>query len=380
MKKAFTLIELLIIVIVLGILAEVALPRFTRMLETHKTGEAEELFSAVRTEQEKRCVMGKNYWVAGQENNLASLSNGSQHYKYHLLPKGVEAVRPGKQYTLKMWYKTGEMCCQGEGCKELTKDYSPCVEPDDECVGKVCEEKCEGNFYLDKEDCKCKCKLTQEDCEENWKLNDDACVCECSLTDADCPEGYKADTNKCQCVEKDNCEDDEYFEKNKIQCCKDGSDREECFEYKWVSSTQVGDRCGTLICLPGMIPCTPYTVPADCRYGKCSHVSGERLLKHDGDYVRTACDGFAAWLSSFMPDSVQSLTYFTGEERDCSALENYPCNKENLGKSSTYFCEGGVVNTDSIVIDPPGIWLYVQSDFYNATITQTCKREPRWKK
>ena len=51
-KRAFTLPELLVVVIVLGTLATVAVPKFTRVLETRKTAEAENMLSAVRTDQE----------------------------------------------------------------------------------------------------------------------------------------------------------------------------------------------------------------------------------------------------------------------------------------------------------------------------------------
>ena len=60
-NKAFTLTELLVVVIVLGVLAAVAVPKFTRVLETRKTTEAEEIFAAVRTEQENRCVDGAGH-------------------------------------------------------------------------------------------------------------------------------------------------------------------------------------------------------------------------------------------------------------------------------------------------------------------------------
>jgi prepilin-type N-terminal cleavage/methylation domain-containing protein len=60
-KKAFTLTELLIVVIVIGILAALVLPKFTRIMETRKTTEAEEIMAAIRTEQEARCALSKPY-------------------------------------------------------------------------------------------------------------------------------------------------------------------------------------------------------------------------------------------------------------------------------------------------------------------------------
>ena len=58
-KRAFTLTELLIVVIVIGVLSAVTLPKFTRVIENRKVTEAEEMMSAVRTEQERRCAMDK---------------------------------------------------------------------------------------------------------------------------------------------------------------------------------------------------------------------------------------------------------------------------------------------------------------------------------
>ena len=55
-KKAFTLAELLIVVIVIGILAGLGIPKMRRVLETRKTTEAEEALAALRTEQEKNCI------------------------------------------------------------------------------------------------------------------------------------------------------------------------------------------------------------------------------------------------------------------------------------------------------------------------------------
>ena len=60
-QKAFTLTELLVVVVIIGVLAAVVLPMFTKAVEMHKISEAQEMMNAVRNEQEARCTLGKNY-------------------------------------------------------------------------------------------------------------------------------------------------------------------------------------------------------------------------------------------------------------------------------------------------------------------------------
>ena len=135
-RKAFTLMELLVVVVVIGVLAGVAIPKFTRVLETQRTNEAENILNAVRTEQEARCVVGKPYLGESRRNDVVALSNISSNpnYDYELLASGIAAKR-GTDYTLKMWYQTGELCCEGSGCGKLNKDYPSCtnVPLQDEC-------------------------------------------------------------------------------------------------------------------------------------------------------------------------------------------------------------------------------------------------------
>ena len=136
-NRAFTLTELLVVVIVMGVLAAVAVPKFARVLENYRTHEAEEILSAVRTEQEARCTMGKPYLGEASRSKVSTLANagGSATYDYELLNSGIAAHR-GDDYTLRMWYKTGELCCQGDGCSDLSRTYPACTanEPEDECA------------------------------------------------------------------------------------------------------------------------------------------------------------------------------------------------------------------------------------------------------
>lgn len=143
-KKAFTLTELLVVVVIVGVLSAVALPKFNRAIETRKTGEAEEMMAAVRTEQEKRCELGKNYAVTfGQIGELTAFagkdvsSAGGGNYTYSLQPQGVSAAST-KGYTLKIpSYKSGRLCCEGAYCDKLNKDYPPCADipaETDECA------------------------------------------------------------------------------------------------------------------------------------------------------------------------------------------------------------------------------------------------------
>ncbi|WP_428056782.1 hypothetical protein [Candidatus Avelusimicrobium alvi] len=59
--------------------------------------------SAVRTEQEKRCVLDKNYLTDFKAIEDIAASKNSKNYAYSLTSTGMEAQSKGKYgYTLKM--------------------------------------------------------------------------------------------------------------------------------------------------------------------------------------------------------------------------------------------------------------------------------------
>ena len=132
-KKAFTLTELLVVVVIVGVLSAVVLPKFTKILQTRKTTEAENVMAAVRNEQEARCMVGRDY--VGQEgiNKLASLPKAtSENYTYSLDKQGITATAKDGEYILQIpSYTDGRICCSekvaGNGaCDALNKDYPKC--------------------------------------------------------------------------------------------------------------------------------------------------------------------------------------------------------------------------------------------------------------
>ena len=141
MKKAFTLTELLIVVLVLGVLATVSTPKMKKMLETRKTTEAEEMLSAVRMEQEKRCALGKEYHTDPAKVSVMASAANSKNYNYSLTSKGAVASSSSQNYSIEVLsYKDGSLCCRGSYCSQLNKDYPVCPSASsitDECASPI---------------------------------------------------------------------------------------------------------------------------------------------------------------------------------------------------------------------------------------------------
>ncbi len=125
-KRAFTLTELLVTVVIIGILSAVVLPKFNKVMEGIKTGEAERMLTAVRTEQEARCTLGQDYLADGDKVR-AFPGNTSKNYTYAFTGNGMSAESKTSNYTLQMpSYMDGRICCEGTGCAGLNKDYPTC--------------------------------------------------------------------------------------------------------------------------------------------------------------------------------------------------------------------------------------------------------------
>lgn len=265
--KAFTLTELLVVVIIIGILAAAVLPKFGKVLETRKTAEAETLMAAVRTEQEKRCTLDKKYLSGSSTAEDMLPGSESKNYTYALLPAGIQAQsRSNTGYTLKMpSYADGRICCEGDSCRNLNKDYLACADllaradydaPPSSCVGEAGPS---GPCNTDPGSCECNANQTKCcSAAERWtgsscvsltpcELEPDVCACNpnqakcCSaeqrwdgtqcirLTGCDLePNSCECNSEQCKCATyarenpcicRPTCRCPDYFTANKRRCC-----------------------------------------------------------------------------------------------------------------------------------------------------------------
>jgi len=187
-KRAFTLTELLVVVVVIGVLSAVVLPKFSKVIETRRTTEAEELMGAIRTEQEKRCALDKNYLTSLTEMTDIVKSDNTKNYTLTLASTGVNASRKDKyKYTLSIpSYADGRICCSGADCDKLNKNYPKCDDFTPEaspaaCAGEVPSEpeptpECTNGETRGSETCNgCGTRTTQKCVSGKWTNSPGAC-------------------------------------------------------------------------------------------------------------------------------------------------------------------------------------------------------------
>lgn len=128
-KKAFTLTEILVVIVVLASLSAVAIPQYKKMIEARKTGEAEAVLTAVRTEQERRCAVGKTYTTLDQLSEFVPKTE-TQNFTYSQSTDGQGLIASSKgdyKYSLKiLTYRDGRICCEGDDCGKF--NYPKCSE------------------------------------------------------------------------------------------------------------------------------------------------------------------------------------------------------------------------------------------------------------
>lgn len=248
-KKAFTLTELLVVVVILGVLASIVLPKFGNVLETRRTTEAENIMKTVREEQEARCTLGKNYLGPDKSDLITTLPKGEgQNYSYTLQEVGIKADSLTKNYTL--WipsYADGRICCSGEYCSQLNKDYPACEELQSQDDFIITNQDCETKAHdpqaptppqpcvapepkpAEEEDCECGKRMRMVVCDNNaWVIG------AWDKSDAECKEPSSYEKTRCN---PSYCT----LEKRKVLCSQEDGDDRRDESWELVDRNQPGE-------------------------------------------------------------------------------------------------------------------------------------------
>ena len=312
-KRAFTLTELLVVVVIIGVLSAVVLPKFIKIIETRKTTEAENIMAAVRNEQEARCMLGKNYTASTTE--LASLpKRTSGNYEYTLQLQGITATSKGGSYQLKIQsYADGGICCsdvETGGCEKLNKNYPICsasTPSTSVCAvpgpGAVCEVPGE-TTQTDTQRCGCTNSGTKE-----GTRTFDSVACEwgdwtwgsCSEQETNCP----------------SCTEGETRESGEPHCGKQA--REICHGNTWESYSDA-DVSFTAEELANCDLCdTAEPVEQDCEQGDGKQTRTKTCNTSTGRFEYSDWDVSACTTESTTCDAANTRWY--DEEMDAQAVE-----------------------------------------------------------
>jgi prepilin-type N-terminal cleavage/methylation domain-containing protein len=80
-RKGFTLVELAVVIVIIGVLAAFGVPRFLKSVERSKAAEAFQYLAAVRSAQERYLAKNGRYWggtISGTEGTMSSTTDGAE--------------------------------------------------------------------------------------------------------------------------------------------------------------------------------------------------------------------------------------------------------------------------------------------------------------
>jgi len=118
-KTAFTMIELVFVIVILGILAAVAIPRFSATRTDAQIAKARSDISTIRsailTERQSRIIKGENSWISKLSDNSDTLFTGDGNNT--LLLYGISSGTTGGHWSAsdtsykKYTFKIGDVTC-----------------------------------------------------------------------------------------------------------------------------------------------------------------------------------------------------------------------------------------------------------------------------
>jgi prepilin-type N-terminal cleavage/methylation domain-containing protein len=201
--KGFTLSEMLVVLIVIGVLGMIAYPMYSRVIKRSRVSDALNVLSLASKKQEAYLVNNERYArtfnelrapVKGLEGGEGETGGGVEvgNFRYRMEGRCIIAEREG--YRIYKNYKTDKEKCIGEKCREI-----------EDLVGGGSEEEMG-------------CGVGEE---EGWGWGGEGGVEECKEASC-CKEGYM--WNGVECVVKggEKCSGDNWINKNGVCVCKSG--------------------------------------------------------------------------------------------------------------------------------------------------------------